>query len=155
MKRSALSLLLFGCLALPSTQAQDSADNFPPPEVPPTVTAIRADGKITVDGQLNEEDWEKVSPTADFFRQEPRQGGPIRYRTEVKVLFDDTYKHAVWNKTEETRVVLFCDIFRTDLPKVFQPLNRWVYGLREKSQRLKNVLKNAEVQVDLKPEPSN
>ena len=71
------------------------------------------------------------------------------------VLFDDTYKHAVWNKTEETRVVLFCDIFRTDLPKVFQPLNRWVYGLREKSQRLKNVLKNAEVQVDLKPEPSN
>ena len=91
MKRSALSLLLFGCLALPSTQAQDSADNFPPPEVPPTVTAIRADGKITVDGQLNEEDWEKVSPTADFFRQEPRQGGPIRYRTEVKVLFDDTY----------------------------------------------------------------
>ena len=71
------------------------------------------------------------------------------------VLFDDTYKHAVWNKTEETRVVLFCDIFRTDLPKIFQPLNRWVYGLREKSQRLKNVLKNAEVQVDLKPEPSN
>mgnify|MGYP001799752363 CR=1 FL=1 len=68
------------------------------------------------------------------------------------VLFDDTYKHAVWNKTEETRVVLFCDIFRTDLPKIFQPMNRWVYGLREKSNRLKNVLKNAEVQVDLKAE---
>ncbi len=69
------------------------------------------------------------------------------------ILFDDTYKHAVWNKTEETRVVLFCDIFRNDLPKIFQPINRWVYGLREKSQRLKNVLKNAEVQVDLKKEP--
>lgn len=68
------------------------------------------------------------------------------------VLFDDTFKHAVWNKTDETRVVLFCDVFRTDLPKVFQPLNRWVYGLREKSQRLKKVLKNAEVQVDLKPQ---
>lgn len=65
------------------------------------------------------------------------------------VLFDDTYKHAVWNKTNETRVVLFCDIFRTDLPKIFQPVNRWVYGLRQKSKRLKNVLKNAEVQVDL------
>ena len=67
------------------------------------------------------------------------------------VLFDDTFKHAVWNKTEETRVVLFCDVFRTDLPKIFQPMNRWVYGLREKSQRLQSVLKNAEVQVDLKP----
>ena len=68
------------------------------------------------------------------------------------VLFDDTFKHAVWNKTEETRVVLFCDVFRTDLPKIFQPMNRWVYGLREKSQRLQSVLKNAEVQVDLKPQ---
>jgi beta-hydroxylase len=68
------------------------------------------------------------------------------------VLFDDTFKHAVWNKTDETRVVLFCDVFRTDLPKIFQPMNRWVYGLREKSQRLKKVLKNAEVQVDLKPQ---
>ena len=68
------------------------------------------------------------------------------------VLFDDTFKHAVWNKTEETRVVLFCDIFRTDIPKIFQPMNRWVYGLREKSKRLKKVLKNAEVQVDLRPE---
>ncbi|GHE66513.1 aspartyl/asparaginyl beta-hydroxylase domain-containing protein [Roseivirga thermotolerans] len=68
------------------------------------------------------------------------------------VLFDDTFKHAVWNKTDETRVVLFCDVFRTDLPKMFQPMNRWVYGLREKSQRLKKVLKNAEVQVDLKPQ---
>jgi len=65
------------------------------------------------------------------------------------ILFDDTYKHAVWNKTDETRVVLFCDVFRTDMPKIFQPINRWVYGLREKSKRLKNVIKNAEVQVDL------
>ncbi|OEJ99642.1 aspartyl/asparaginyl beta-hydroxylase domain-containing protein [Roseivirga misakiensis] len=68
------------------------------------------------------------------------------------ILFDDTYKHAVWNKTDETRVVLFCDVFRTDLPKFFQPINRWVYGLRERSGRLKKVIKNAEVQVDLKPE---
>ena len=50
----------------------------------------------------------------------------------ASILFDDTYKHAVWNKTEETRVVLFCDIFRTDLPKICQPINRWVYSLREK-----------------------
>lgn len=66
------------------------------------------------------------------------------------VLFDDTYRHAVWNKSDETRVVLFCDVFRDDLPKFFQPVNRWVYNLREKSRRLRTVLKNAEVQVDLR-----
>lgn len=91
MKRCALLSLLFGCLALSSSQAQDDAANFPPPEIPPTINAVQVAGKITVDGQLNEADWDKVSPTTDFFRQEPRQGGPIRYRTEVKVLFDDTY----------------------------------------------------------------
>lgn len=68
------------------------------------------------------------------------------------VLFDDTYRHAVWNRTEETRVVLFCDVFRNDLPGIFQPLNKWVYGLREKSKRLQKALKNAEVQVDLREE---
>lgn len=68
------------------------------------------------------------------------------------VLFDDTYRHAVWNRTEETRVVLFCDVFRNDLPGIFQPLNKWVYGLREKSKRLQKALKNAEVQVDLRKE---
>ncbi|MEM7574833.1 MAG: DUF5916 domain-containing protein [Bacteroidota bacterium] len=78
-------------MALSSSQAQDDAANFPPPEIPPTINAVQVAGKITVDGQLNEADWDKVSPTTDFFRQEPRQGGPIRYRTEVKVLFDDTY----------------------------------------------------------------
>ncbi len=82
------------------------------------------------------------------------ENGGQRYdwRDGEDILFDDTYKHAVWNKTDETRVVLFCDVFRTDLPKIFQPVNRWVYSLREKSPRLKKVLKNAEVQVDLKPE---
>lgn len=66
------------------------------------------------------------------------------------VLFDDTFKHAVWNKSDETRVVLFCDVFREDLPKFFRPVNRWVYNLREKSTRLKKVIRNAEVQVDLR-----
>ena len=70
------------------------------------------------------------------------------------VLFDDTFKHAVWNKTNETRVVLFCDVFREDLPKIFRPMNRWVYDLREKSKRLKSILSKAEVQVDLKQKKS-
>lgn len=65
------------------------------------------------------------------------------------ILFDDTFKHAVWNKTNETRVVLFCDVYREDLPKIFRPMNKWVYDLREKSKRLKKILGKAEVQVDI------
>ncbi len=50
---------------------------------------------------------------------EPREhcrievGGEIRHWREGKCLvFDDTYKHQVWNDTEGTRVVLFLDVRR-------------------------------------------
>lgn len=68
-----------------------SSDNFPPPETPPTIQAVRAVGKIAVDGALNEPDWEKADAITNFFRREPRQGGAVRYKTEVKFLYDDKY----------------------------------------------------------------
>lgn len=68
------------------------------------------------------------------------------------VLFDDTFQHAVWNNSEETRVVLFCDVFRSDLPPFFNKINRWVYKQRVNSKRLKKAVSKAEVQVDLKPQ---
>lgn len=71
-------------------QAQDTK-NFPPPASPPTIQAIRAEGNIVVDGQLNEIDWQAAPVTSDFFRIEPRQGGDYRYQTFVKVLFDDKH----------------------------------------------------------------
>ena len=70
--------------------AQESLD-FPPPETPATVRAARAEGKITLDGKLNEKGWEKAEVVSNFFRREPRQGGTIRYKTEVRFLFDEKY----------------------------------------------------------------
>ncbi len=82
-----LTLLLF--LATISF-AQDTLD-FPPPEIPPTVQATRAEGKITIDGKLDEKDWEKAQVITNFFRREPRQGGNLRYETQVRILFDDKF----------------------------------------------------------------
>lgn len=65
------------------------------------------------------------------------------------VLFDDTYTHSVYNESDETRVILFCDVYRNDLPGIFQYLNRVVFKMREKSKRLKRAVRNAEVQRDL------
>ncbi|WP_157638260.1 DUF5916 domain-containing protein [Flexithrix dorotheae] len=70
--------------------AQDD-QNFPPSEVPVEIKAIKTDKKISVDGKLNEAQWEKAPVVSDFFRTEPRQGGAIRYKTKVKFLFDDKY----------------------------------------------------------------
>lgn len=68
--------------------AQKEQD-FQPPEEPEVVNAMKATGAITVDGRLDESDWQVGEEVSDFFRQEPRQGGPIRYKTRVKFLYDD------------------------------------------------------------------
>ncbi|MEL7532828.1 MAG: carbohydrate binding family 9 domain-containing protein, partial [Bacteroidota bacterium] len=71
--------------------AQKQDQNFPPPDTPTTIQVGRARNPITVDGALTEGEWQKATPITDFFRQEPRQGGPIRYKTEVRFLYDDKY----------------------------------------------------------------
>jgi hypothetical protein len=63
--------------------------NFAPPENAPVVRAIRATGKVQLDGSLNESDWQRAPVIDDFFRMEPRQGGPVSNRTTVRVLFDE------------------------------------------------------------------
>lgn len=66
-----------------------NAENFPPPEVAPVIQAIKAKGKITLDGKLIEEDWKAAPVFDDFFRQEPRQGGEVQFPTQVRVLYDE------------------------------------------------------------------
>jgi len=65
------------------------AENFPPAQVPPVVQAVRASGKIAVDGKLQEPDWNAAPAVSDFFRMEPRQGGQYAYPTHVRVLYDE------------------------------------------------------------------
>ncbi|MDC6364570.1 MULTISPECIES: carbohydrate binding family 9 domain-containing protein [Flavobacteriaceae] len=68
---------------------QNETDNFPPPEVPVRITASKVTGIITVDGRLDEPDWDLAEPITDFFRVEPVQGGIIKNPTEVRILYDD------------------------------------------------------------------
>ena len=71
--------------------------NFPPPDQPVKINTYKASGSISVDGHLHEPDWKHGESVSDFFRTEPRQGGPIRYRTEVKFRYDDKYLYvAAW-----------------------------------------------------------
>jgi Domain of unknown function (DUF5916)/Carbohydrate family 9 binding domain-like len=67
--------------------AQQS-DNFPPPAVAPRLTAVEATEKMSTDGRLDEAVWRTAPVIQDFFRMEPRQGGPVRYSTRVQVAFD-------------------------------------------------------------------
>lgn len=81
-----LTLLLFVAFTL---AAQEGDGNFPPPDNPPEIRAVKTSAPIKIDGILDEAAWQQAQPTSDFFRMEPRQGGKFKYRTEVRILFDD------------------------------------------------------------------
>ena len=85
-----LLLLAFFCNWQLTAQETDN-ENFPPPDKPLEITISKARGIIRVDGSMDEPDWQEAGITDDFFRREPRQGGEIKYRTEVKFLYDDKY----------------------------------------------------------------
>lgn len=78
------------------TLAQEN-ENFPPPEIPIEIHAQKASSAVNVDGRLNEADWQRGTAVENFFRVEPRQGGPIRYKTSVKFLYDEKHLYiAAW-----------------------------------------------------------
>ncbi|MGB0521733.1 MAG: DUF5916 domain-containing protein [Flammeovirgaceae bacterium] len=91
MKRLNLLLCMLALVQHISLYAQDHDQNFPPPENPPEVNVIKTTEPIQVDGRLDESIWAKANAITEFFRREPRQGGTIRYESEVKFVYDDKY----------------------------------------------------------------
>jgi hypothetical protein len=86
-------VFIFSCLLLPLTvmSQNDFSGDFQPPENPPVIHVEKATQPLTIDGKLKETDWGLATPVSGFFRREPRQGGPIRYETEVRFLYDNKY----------------------------------------------------------------
>ena len=90
----------------------------PPPPIAPevinrdaegraTMRAIRLDGPLQLDGQLDERVYFTVAPVTDFIQQEPDEGAPARDQTEVWVMFDrDTFYVAArcWS-TDPERII--------------------------------------------------
>lgn len=65
-----------------------STENFSPPALPPRIVATETVERMNTDGRLHEAAWQTTPMVSDFFRMEPRQGGPVRYPTRVQVVFD-------------------------------------------------------------------
>lgn len=89
MSRRSTHLSVLFLLFVQMLFAQQVDNNFPPPEKAPVIFAQKAQGRIVVDGKLEEQDWQGLEPITQFFRMEPRQGGAYRYSTEVRILYDD------------------------------------------------------------------
>lgn len=76
------SILLF--IALCCTLSTGTAgDN------PRSIKAVRVSSPPTLDGFPGEAEWKLATPATDFIQQNPYDGQPASYRSEVRVIFDD------------------------------------------------------------------
>ncbi|HXY38084.1 MAG TPA: hypothetical protein VEQ10_00350, partial [Vicinamibacteria bacterium] len=76
-------LVLVGSLAPVVARAQAH------PTPPPRAVAARRTGPITLDGKLDEPDWQAAVPATDLRQNQPNEGQPATQRTEVRFLYDD------------------------------------------------------------------
>jgi hypothetical protein len=69
--------------------------------------AIRALGRIEIDGRLDEADWGRAPVASGFIQNEPREGVPASEDTEVRVLYDadDLYIGVFAHDSEPTRII--------------------------------------------------
>ena len=87
--------LLFCCATLlsfwPTISAVPAADiDWLNAHKDKKITAVRIpSGRITVDGSLDEPQWQPVEPATDFVQTEPHTGQPATERTEVRLLYDE------------------------------------------------------------------
>ncbi|MCU1716747.1 aspartyl/asparaginyl beta-hydroxylase domain-containing protein [Pseudomonas sp. 5P_3.1_Bac2] len=66
-------------------------------------------------------------------------GEPYAWRDGDDVMFDETYVHWVKNETEQTRVILFCDIERPLRWPLLGRFNRWMSALLGRATAPQNV----------------
>ncbi|HEV2112203.1 MAG TPA: carbohydrate binding family 9 domain-containing protein, partial [Gammaproteobacteria bacterium] len=66
------------------------ADDVPAPEAPPVIAANTVTGAVTMDGVLDEPDWQNA-PATTLTQQNPRPGEATPYTTTVRVLRSERY----------------------------------------------------------------
>lgn len=86
---------VFLAVVVAAAQTQSEASNGATPrgapahkDATPALAATRAT-TITVDGRLDEADWNRAQPAANFRQSSPNDGDPATQRTEIRILFDD------------------------------------------------------------------
>jgi hypothetical protein len=75
------------------------------------IDAVRASGPIALDGALDEPSWATAPMATHFLQNDPREGEPATYDTEVRVLYDDEAIYfGVFARDEEPGRIIVNDL---------------------------------------------
>lgn len=100
---------LFALLAPLDLNAQTLT--VPSPAGRRQMTAVRADGPMTIDGVLDEPVWSQAPPATDFIQSDPAEGQPATEATEVRVAYDEDYLYiAAFCRDSDPAAIVVNDI---------------------------------------------
>jgi hypothetical protein len=72
---------------------------------------IRVVGEIRVDGMLDEEAWQAAPLASQFIQNDPREGEPATFDTQVRVLYDDEAVYfGVFARDDEPDAIIVSDL---------------------------------------------
>jgi len=75
------------------------------------LTAVRSTGPILLDGKLDEAAWQAAPVANHFIQNDPKEGEPATYDTEVRMLYDnDAIYFGVYAKDDATNEIIVSDI---------------------------------------------
>ena len=79
--------------------------------------AAQAQGRIELDGRLDEPSWAAAPVATNFLQNDPNEGQPATYDTEVKLLYDDRALYiGVFAKDPEPGQIIVNELRRTSTP---------------------------------------
>ncbi|MGH9332865.1 MAG: carbohydrate binding family 9 domain-containing protein, partial [Vicinamibacteria bacterium] len=89
------------------------------------LVAKRATGPIAIDANFSEADWEAAPVATDFIQNDPNEGEPATFTTEVRVLYDESnlYFGMVAHDDEPHKIIV------NDITRDFNTRSGDVFGL--------------------------
>ncbi len=91
--------------------AQSGSVDYATARLERKLLATRASGPIALDGVLNEPAWAAAPVASHFVQNEPHEGAPATYDTEVRVLYDDQAMYfGVWAKDDQPGAIIVNDL---------------------------------------------
>src|SRR5262245_53898723 len=97
----------------PASPARSSADaiNYDTIHLEKRATAVRAVGPIMLDGALDEAAWRQAPVANGFIQNDPKEGNPATYDTDVRVLYtDDALYFGVFAHDDEPAQIVLNDL---------------------------------------------
>jgi len=80
----------------------------------PTMRVAVAEGRIRIDGRLDDPAWENAPSSEAFYQREPDPGAPVSERTEVRALIDESALYVAYRCWVEDPSTLVARLARRD-----------------------------------------